>query len=461
MAKSGVSEGDQATVVVRATELKKELQKLLKTIVDEDDVNLEAVDKAQQMLLTLKELKLKKKTGDLKPCRQEKDPAAVPEEFKCPLSKELMRDPVIISNGQTYDRPFIHRWLKSGKRTCPETQQVLLHTTLTPNHLIREMIMQWCKNHGIKLPESFKYIDEYGALTEADRDHFTSLLRKMTSTLAEQREAAQELRLMTKRTPSVRALFGETADAVPQLVAPLFQTISDTKVHQELQEDIVTTLLNISILENNKKHVAETPSVIPILVDAVRSGTIETRSNAAAALFTLAAIDSNRDLIGKSGAMKPLIDLLDEGHLLAMKDAATAIYNMCILHENRMRAIADGAVGVILRKIKSKMQVDELMTILAMLSVSQNAVEEMIDLDGVSCLLGIVRNSCAPRTEENCMVILHTICLTDRATWKDMRTENNRHNTITRLANGVPSRAQRKAKGILDKLRGANITHTA
>lgn len=105
MAKSGVAEGDPATVVVRATELKKELQKLLKVIVDEDDVNLEAVDKAQQMLLTLKELKLKKKTGDLKPCRQEKDPAAVPEEFKCPLSKELMRDPVIISNGQVL--PYI------------------------------------------------------------------------------------------------------------------------------------------------------------------------------------------------------------------------------------------------------------------------------------------------------------------------------------------------------------------
>lgn len=323
--------------------------------------------------------------------------------------------------------------------------------------------MRWGKNHGIKLPESVKYVDECGALTEADRHHFTSLLMKMTSTLDEQREAAQELRLMTKRTPSVRALFGETADAVPQLVAPLFQTIPDIKVRQELQEDIVTTLLNISILENNKKHVAETPTVIPILVDAVRSGTIETRSNAAAALFTLAAIDSNRDLIGKSGAMKPLIDLLDEGHLVAMKDAASAIYNTCILHENKMRAITDGAVGVIMRKIESKMHVDELMTILAMLSVSQKAVEEMIGLNAVSCLFGIIRESSSnPRTVENCIVILHTICLTDRTTWKDMRAEDNMHNTITRLANRGSSRAQRKAKGILDKLRGAvNLTHTA
>lgn len=100
MAKSGVSEGDPATLAVRATELKKELQKLLMAIVDEDDVNLEAVDRAQQMLLTFKELKLKKKAGDLKSCRQETGPGAVPEEFKCPISKELMRDPVIVANGQ-------------------------------------------------------------------------------------------------------------------------------------------------------------------------------------------------------------------------------------------------------------------------------------------------------------------------------------------------------------------------
>ena len=96
--------------------------------------------------------------------------------------------------------------------------------------------------------------------------------------------------------------------------------------------------------------------VITILLDVLRSGTIETRSNAAATLFTLSALDSNKSLIGKAGALKPLIDLLDEGHALAMKDAASAIFNLCIIHENKGRAVRDGAINVLLNKIEDMVQ---------------------------------------------------------------------------------------------------------
>lgn len=104
MAKSGVLEADP-TAAVKAVELKKELQKLVKAIADEDDVNLDAIDRAHQMLCALKEMKLKK-TASLKRCNngysREMGAGAVPEEFKCPLSKELMRDPVIIATGQVF-----------------------------------------------------------------------------------------------------------------------------------------------------------------------------------------------------------------------------------------------------------------------------------------------------------------------------------------------------------------------
>ncbi|KAL2488302.1 U-box domain-containing protein 9 [Forsythia ovata] len=229
MAKSGVFEGDPG-MVAKAMELKRELQKLVKAIVDDEDVNLEAIDRAQQMLSSLKELKLKKylSLNFHNNHNREVVFGAVPEEFKCPLSKELMRDPVIVATGQTYDRPFIQKWLKSGNRTCPRTQQVLSHTILTPNQLIKEMILQWCKNHGIKLSDNVQYSDEDG-LTGADRDQFISLLEKMSSTLSNQKEAARELRLLTKRMPSFRTLFGESRDAIPQLLSPLSQNKSQNE----------------------------------------------------------------------------------------------------------------------------------------------------------------------------------------------------------------------------------------
>lgn len=367
-----------------------------------------------------------------------------------------------LTNLQTYDRLFIQKWLKAGNRTCPRTQQVLSHTNLTPNHLVREMISQWCKNNGIQLPDPVQYSEDEG-LTEEERDRLVSLLKKMSSTLSDKKQAAKELRLLTKRMPSFRALFGESLDAVPQLVSPLSQNKSPRgDVHPDLQEDIITTLLNVSIHDSNKKLVAESPDVLPVLISSLRSGTIETRSNAAAALFTLSAIDTNKALIGKSAALKPLIDMLDEGHPLAMKDAASAIFNLCILHENKERAVRDGAVSVLLKKIESRTLVDELLAILAMLSSNQRAVEEMGEMDGVGCLLSVMRESTCARNKENCIAILHTICFSDRTKWRELREEESRYGTISHIAQNGTSRAKRKASGILERLnRAINLTHTA
>ncbi|XP_022727843.1 U-box domain-containing protein 9-like [Durio zibethinus] len=462
MAKTGVLSSDP-TVRARAAELKKELRRLVMTIVDDDDFSIHTIDQAKDTLCVLRELKFNKQSTTTTTTSSLKlhEALSCPEEFKCPLSKELMRDPVILASGQTYDRPFIQKWLNSGNRTCPRTQQVLSHTVLTPNHLIREMVLQWCKNQGIELPNPVQYGKEEG-VTEAERDRFFSLLEKLSAALPEQKEAAKELRLVTKRMPSFRALFGESDDAIPQLLTPLSGSKSQSGVHPDLQQDLITTLLNLSIHDSNKKLVAETPMVIPILMEALRSGTIETRSNAAAALFTLSALDSNKALIGKSGALKPLIDLLDEGHPLAMKDVASAIFNLCIIHENKARAVRDGAVKVTLKKIMDGVLVDELLAILAMLSTHQRAVEEMGELEAVPCLLRIVRESTCERNKENCIAILHTVCLNDRTKWKALREEENTHGTISKLAQDGTSRAKRKANGILERLRRAvNITHTA
>ncbi|MBA0733054.1 hypothetical protein Gogos_017102 [Gossypium gossypioides] len=459
MAKTGVLSSDP-TVRAKAVELKKELQRLVRTIVDDDDYSIHAIDRAKDALCALRGLIMFNKRSSPATFKL-REAVPCPEEFKCPLSNQLMRDPVILASGQTYDRPFIQTWLNAGNRTCPRTQQVLSHTILTPNHLIREMISQWCKSQGIELPNPVQCGREEG-ITEAECDRFFSLLDKLSAAVPEQKEAAKELRLLTKKVPSFRALFGESVDAITQLLTPLTRCNSQSGVHPDLQEDVITTLLNLSIHDSNKKLVAETPMVVPLLMEALRSGTIETRSNAAATLFTLSALDSNKVLIGKSGVLKPLIDLLDEGHPLKMKDVASAIFNLCIIHENKARAVRDGAVRVILKKIVDGVHVDELLAILAMLSTHQRAIEEMGELGAVPCLLRIVRESNCERNKENCIAILHTVCLNDRTKWKALKEEEISYGTISKLAQDGTSRSKRKANGILERLRRAiNITHTA
>jgi len=67
----------------------------------------------------------------------------IPTHFQCPITMELMQDPVMIATGHTYDRPAIQRWLDQGHRTCPVTGVRLRHLELIPNHAIRTAIQSW------------------------------------------------------------------------------------------------------------------------------------------------------------------------------------------------------------------------------------------------------------------------------------------------------------------------------
>ena len=63
-----------------------------------------------------------------------------PASFYCPISMELMADPVMVATGHTYDRLCIERWLAAGNRTCPVTGMRLRHLELTPNFALRNAI---------------------------------------------------------------------------------------------------------------------------------------------------------------------------------------------------------------------------------------------------------------------------------------------------------------------------------
>ncbi|GAQ85324.1 hypothetical protein KFL_002290150 [Klebsormidium nitens] len=46
------------------------------------------------------------------------EPPAPPERFLCPLTQDIMSDPVIVTSGRVYERSAIERWLKDHD-TCP------------------------------------------------------------------------------------------------------------------------------------------------------------------------------------------------------------------------------------------------------------------------------------------------------------------------------------------------------
>ncbi|KAE8689190.1 U-box domain-containing protein 27 [Hibiscus syriacus] len=67
----------------------------------------------------------------------------VPSIFRCPISLDVMKSPVSLCTGVTYDRASIQRWLNSGNNTCPATMQILQSKEFVPNRNLQRLIQIW------------------------------------------------------------------------------------------------------------------------------------------------------------------------------------------------------------------------------------------------------------------------------------------------------------------------------
>ena len=62
----------------------------------------------------------------------------IPPDFVCPITQELMRDPVIALDGHSYERDAITQWFGQGRIKSPLTNAPLGSRHLTPNHTLRK-----------------------------------------------------------------------------------------------------------------------------------------------------------------------------------------------------------------------------------------------------------------------------------------------------------------------------------
>ncbi|XP_078438111.1 E3 ubiquitin-protein ligase PUB22-like [Wolffia australiana] len=118
--------------------------------------------------------------------------------FKCPISMELMQDPVTVSTGVSYERKHIERWLFTcNMRTCPATMQILDSLELTPNLTLRRLISSWANPDAQKIATlSAPTADLASLLAAVESGPFkVSSLRKLQDALTTEEEKLQVVRL--------------------------------------------------------------------------------------------------------------------------------------------------------------------------------------------------------------------------------------------------------------------------
>ena len=68
----------------------------------------------------------------------------MPDDYICPITSEIMTDPVSALDGFTYERAAITEWLRT-KDTSPKTGATLESKALIPNYNLRSVIRSFAE----------------------------------------------------------------------------------------------------------------------------------------------------------------------------------------------------------------------------------------------------------------------------------------------------------------------------
>ncbi|KAL5699648.1 hypothetical protein ACHQM5_030523 [Ranunculus cassubicifolius] len=325
-----------------------------------------------------------------------------PEDFRCPISLEIMMDP----------RWSIVKWLKAGNHTCPKTGEKLTSTEMIPNSALQKLIKQYCSNNGILLAELGNKNKDISrtmyagspAAAEAMKllsDYLTYRLAVGTS--EDKNKAANEIRLLAKASIFNRSCLLE-AGSIPHLLHLL--SANDAS----LQENSIAALLNLSKHLKSKEVIIKNGGVI-FIVEVLTSGLkTESRQLAAAALFYLSSVEEYRKLIGeKEEAIDALVGLIKDGTPRGKKNAVVAIFGLVLLHENHQRVLKAGAVPLLVDLLTNSDRSDlvtESLAVLATIVESKEGTSAILYTPALSLVIGILHSSTSKTAREYCVSIL-------------------------------------------------------
>lgn len=317
-----------------------------------------------------------------------------PDDFKCPISLEIMSEPVILSSGHTFDRSSIQRWLDAGHRTCPITKLPLSDPpSLIPNHALRSLI---CSYSALNLSKPHQ--------NRGDSETLISNLTSKSSSPEAKLVSIEQLCQLSKRDFELRKRLTESG-----AVAAVLGCIS-RKNYITLQEKALKLLLNLSLDDDNKVGLVAEGAICSIIAALCGGESADCRATAATVLTSLAVVEVNKATIGAYPfAIKGLVTLLREGGGRERKEAATALYALCSFPDNRRRAVECGAVEILVSSLNSGLE--RAVEVLGLLAKCKRGREEMVRFNGcVKSLVHVLRNG-SWRGVQYSLMTLNSLCL--------------------------------------------------
>ncbi|KAG2371559.1 E3 ubiquitin-protein [Vigna angularis] len=273
------------------------------------------------------------------------DEIEIPAHFLCPISLQLMRDPVTVCTGITYDRENIEKWLFSCKNnTCPVTKQCLLDHDLTPNHTLRRLIQSWCT-----LNASFGVERIPTPKSPIDRTQIVKLLVEAKKFPEKQLKCLTRLRSIAFEGQRNKACL-ESAGVVEFLASTMKHKTEENST--VLCEAAIEVFFHLSPSEAQLKALLynEGFQFIESLFHALRLGNYQSRAYATMLLRSALEVADPIQLISVKTVLfvEILRVLRDQISQQASKAALKLIVELFPWGRNRIKGVEGGAVSVLI-----------------------------------------------------------------------------------------------------------------
>ncbi|KAK6138455.1 hypothetical protein DH2020_027775 [Rehmannia glutinosa] len=279
----------------------------------------------------------------------------IPCYFLCPISMQLMKDPVTISTGISYDRENIEKWLFVCRNTtCPVTKQPLFTTDLTPNHTLRRLIQAWCTLNALERIPTPK--------PSFDRSQILKLLNEAKNSPKSQLVCLQRLRSVAHGSEIGRNHLQSAAGAVDFLLSVVRR--SDDVVSRDealgvlLEMDLSDPDLKTFFSDNNNNN--NGGDILDPLIQVLENGNCRDRGRAISLLKSAFDVADPAHLIGSRPEIftQAVHILRDKISAQATKAALKLLMELCPWGRNRIKAVQSGAVSVLIELLLDQTAVD-------------------------------------------------------------------------------------------------------
>ncbi|KAI4355277.1 hypothetical protein L6164_004066 [Bauhinia variegata] len=234
------------------------------------------------------------------------------QSFICPITRDVMVDPVETSSGQTFEKSAIEKWFTEGNAMCPLTMTPLDTSVLRPNKTLKQSIEEWKDRNTMITIASMRE-----KLHSGDDDEVQQCLASLQE-LCEQKDQHKEWVIMENYIPLLIQLLG-------------------AKNREVRNNALVILCMLAKDSDHAKERIAKVDNAIESVVRSLGRRVSE-RKLAVALLLELSKYDLVRDYIGKvQGCILLLVTMSSSDDNQAARDATELLDNLSYSDQNVLK----------------------------------------------------------------------------------------------------------------------------